>query len=128
MGQALNIDLYRERLLALEEKLSARVGDEVDTVESPGRGDPSNAGSDVGDRGQVDQLDDEYLTLAQTDAAILALVRAALNRIDEGTYGKCLVDDEPIPANRLDSIPWTPYCLKHQAALEARARTHTPSL
>jgi RNA polymerase-binding transcription factor DksA len=128
MEQALNTDVYRERLLALEEKLTARVGDEVDTVEQPGRADPSNAGADSGDRAQVDELDDEYLALAQTDAAVLALVRAALNRLDEGTYGRCLVDGEPIPENRLESIPWTPYCLKHQAALEARARTRTPSL
>jgi DnaK suppressor protein len=55
-------------------------------------------------------------------------VRAALTRIDDGTYGKCVVDGEPIGAKRLESVPWTPYCLKHQAELEERENIRTPSL
>jgi RNA polymerase-binding transcription factor DksA len=51
-------------------------------------------------------------------------VRAALRRIDDGTYGKCVLDDE---AKRLESVPWTPYCLKHQSKLEERAGMQTRS-
>ena len=36
-------------------------------------------------------------------------------------------DGEPIDEKRLDSVPWTPYCLKHQSELEQRARIRTPS-
>jgi DnaK suppressor protein len=55
-------------------------------------------------------------------------VRAALKRIDDGTYGKCVVDGEPIDEKRLESVPWTPYCLKHQAELEERARIRPATL
>ena len=57
-----------------------------------------------------------------------AQVRAALRRIDNGTYGRCVVDGEPIDAKRHESVPWTPYGLKHELQFEERARIRTPSL
>ena len=53
-------------------------------------------------------------------------MRAALRRIEDGTYGRCVVDGEPIDQPRLEAVPWTPYCLKHQSELEERAATGTP--
>ena len=119
----MNIDHYRRRLLALEQELVQRVGEEVD-IARDARAEPG----DAGDLSQVDELKEEYFALADTDSAILAQVRAALRRIDDGTYGKCVVDGEPIDEKRLESVPWTPHCLKHQSEVEARARRRTPTL
>jgi DnaK suppressor protein len=119
----MTIDDYKRRLLELERELAGRVGGEVETARSA-RDDQA----DVSDLANVDELKEEYFALAQTDSAILAQVRAALRRIDDGTYGRCVVDDEPIEPKRLESVPWTPYCLKHQSELEDRARLRTPSL
>ena len=47
----------------------------------------------------------------------IALIDEALERIRRGTYGRCIVDDAEIPAERLEALPWTPYCLAH-ASLE----------
>jgi len=69
----------------------------------------------------------EYDAVAETDSAILAQVRAALKRIDAGTFGKCVVDGSPIEEKRLQAVPWTPYCLKHQQELEQR-RLRTATL
>jgi len=55
-------------------------------------------------------------------------VQAAILRIDDGTYGRCVVDGGPIDDKRLESPPWTPCCLKHQQELEERAPIRTPSL
>ena len=118
-----NIDHYRRRLLALEQELVQRVGEEVD-IARDARSEPG----DAGDLSQVDELKEEYFALADTDSANLAQVRAALRRIDDGTYGKCVVDGEPIDEKRLESVPWTPHCLKHQSELEARARRRSPTL
>jgi DnaK suppressor protein len=118
-----NIDHYRRRLLELEQELEKRLAKEVETARDT-RDDPPA----VSDLAHVDELKDEYFTLADTDSAILAAVRAALRRIEDGTYGRCLVDGGPIAEGRLESVPWTPYCLKHQAELEERARIRTPSL
>jgi RNA polymerase-binding transcription factor DksA len=40
-------------------------------------------------------------------------IDAALKRIDDGTYGKCRVGGEEIPAERLEAIPWTAVCIDH---------------
>jgi DnaK suppressor protein len=118
-----NLDDYRRRLLALERQLVARLGREVETAREV-QDDEAN----VGDLAHVDELKEEYFALADTDSAILAEVRAALRRIEDGTYGRCAVDGEPIDPKRLEAVPWTRYCLKHQLELEQRARIRTPTL
>ena len=40
----------------------------------------------------------------------------------DGTYGQCLIDGGPIDPKRLEDVPWTPYCIKHQKLLEAASR------
>lgn len=41
----------------------------------------------------------------------LALVDAALARIDDGTYGQCTVCHRPIAAERLEVVPWAATCV-----------------
>ena len=117
----MNLEDYKRRLLKLEQDLEARLRSEVGTAR-----DVRDDQAETGDLAHVEELKDEYFALAQSDSAILAQVRAALARIEAGTYGTCEVDGEPIGEKRLESVPWTPYCLKHQMELEERART--PSL
>ena len=82
----------------------------------------------AGDLAHVDELTDEYLALASTDAAMLSQVRAALARIDDGAFGRCVVDGGEIDEQRLQAVPWTPYCVAHQQQIEERLRVRTPSL
>lgn len=44
--------------------------------------------------------------------ARMARIRRALKRMDDGTYGRCIVCGEPIPEERLEALPDTPWCLK----------------
>ena len=44
----------------------------------------------------------------------LAKVEAALARLDDGTYGTCIVCGEPIPDSDLADDPLTAACLMHQ--------------
>jgi RNA polymerase-binding transcription factor DksA len=41
-------------------------------------------------------------------------IEAALLRIDEGTYGTCLVCGAPIGAERLRALPWARLCIDDQ--------------
>ena len=47
----------------------------------------------------------------------LRLVQAALNRIERGTYGKCVVGGEPIPFERLEALPTADTCMAHAEQL-----------
>ena len=76
----------------------------------------------------ADEGTSESFSEAELDATVLQQVRDALRRIDQGTYGRCVVDGAPIEPKRLEALPWTPYCLKHQKLLEAAARPRMPTL
>jgi DnaK suppressor protein len=45
----------------------------------------------------------------------LRLIDEALDRVDHGTYGVCQDCDEDIPLARLNSVPFTPYCVECEA-------------
>lgn len=67
----------------------------------------------------------EVVDEAQTDHAALELkqVLAALQRIDDGSYGQCLDCGEPIDERRLTAMPAAAYCVACQAVHEhARPR------
>lgn len=49
-----------------------------------------------------------------SDWNVFTQVRDALQRIEAGTFGKCLDCGRPIETHRLASIPWTPYCVDDQ--------------
>jgi RNA polymerase-binding transcription factor len=48
------------------------------------------------------------------ESQLLRNVRAALARIDEGTYGTCMHCEEDISPKRLHAVPWAPYCIQCQ--------------
>jgi DnaK suppressor protein len=52
------------------------------------------------------------------DSTLLRAVCAALTRMTDGRYGTCLHCDDSISEKRLDAVPWTPYCIKCQAAAD----------
>jgi len=39
-------------------------------------------------------------------------VEAALQRIEDGTYGTCSVCGKKIPVERLEAVPWTTLCIE----------------
>ena len=48
------------------------------------------------------------------DWNLLIEVREALQRLENGSFGKCADCGEQIDSDRLNAIPWTPYCLTDQ--------------
>ena len=50
--------------------------------------------------------------------SLLADVDGALQRLDAGTYGKCLVCGKDIDPRRLARIPWAKYDIEHQDLID----------
>jgi RNA polymerase-binding transcription factor DksA len=63
----------------------------------------------------------DFSILEQVEAE-LADVERALQRLDEGTYGRCEACGEPIEPERLDAVPAARFCVKHQAVAEHQRR------
>ena len=52
------------------------------------------------------------------EANLLRNVRAALFRINDGSYGICMHCEEEIKPKRLDAVPWAAYCIKCQEQVD----------
>jgi DnaK suppressor protein len=48
------------------------------------------------------------------ESNLLRNVKAALRRIDDGSYGICVHCEEDISPKRLNAVPWTPFCIQCQ--------------
>ncbi len=85
-------------------------------------------GGDLGELSHLDQHPAEAaseLTEQERDEAVIAVVTAqrhevvaALRRLDEGTYGRCVDCGEPLPDERLDARPEAARCMSCQQKLE----------
>jgi len=117
----MNVQDYKKRLLELEMRLSTRAAQ--DRVR--GREEGIDDVGDSADASVADVAKSDSFTSAELDATVLQQVRDALKRIDDGTFGQCVVDGGPIEPKRLEAVPWTPYCVKHQQLLEAASRPLT---
>lgn len=60
-----------------------------------------------------DNFEQEFtLGLMEADEGTLGSIDAALERIHDGTYGKCVECEGVISKARLNAIPYTPVCIK----------------
>ena len=117
-------ELFKQRLIAEERKLLTL----IKRAEASAREGVFDSAHDLGDESVNDEQTEEQLKEADTYWGELKQVRDALQRIEDGTFGKCIVDGGPIEEKRLEAIPWTPYCLKHERQNELSEPLETPSL
>lgn len=57
--------------------------------------------------------------VANNAQVLLAQVQAALDRLDNGTYGKCVICGKEINPKRLEALPWATLCIEDQSKNEA---------
>jgi RNA polymerase-binding protein DksA len=104
-----DLTFHRKKLLALRARL---LGD-MTQMEDDSLKDHAKTISIPTDRGEVgtDNADQELtLTLLGSDEDILDQIEAALQRIEDGRYGRCEECGKQIPKTRLDAIPYAADC------------------
>lgn len=80
--------------------------------------------AEVGDfgNGSISSESKESLLQQTTfDWKLFTQVRDALQRIENGAYGKCVDCGRQIEDPRLESLPWTPYCLADEERHDRQA-------
>lgn len=70
---------------------------------------PAQQGAETFDRGTD-------VSLLESLEAEMDEVQAALDRLEDGTYGKCALCGQPIGEERLQALPATRYCIDHHGA------------
>ena len=94
----------------LEEILDNVVCMEEETLRKP-RTDLSNLPFHMADVGTDTFELENTLGLVDSERKLLLEIVDALGRIENGTYGICEGNNEPIPKERLRAIPWARYCV-----------------
>jgi DnaK suppressor protein len=117
----MDVEHLKKLLLARERELLSEIARLTSESQSSGTPDPG----DAADQANVERDRSESLEEAKVLGESLAQVREALQRITDGTYGKCVVCGRPIEPARLEAIPWTPYCLEHQEMRDREANAST---
>ncbi len=114
--------VYKERLIVLRARLRGDVNAMADAAlnktRSEASGDLSSMPIHMADVGSDNYEQEFTLSLLENDEDTLGMIEAALERIEEGTYGSCVECESRIPKTRLNAIPYTPHCVKCASNLQ----------
>jgi RNA polymerase-binding protein DksA len=110
----------REALLALRARVQEHLTHAADTALSGYGIETTCASPDTADLASELSEQDLALSLMGNVNGTLEQIDAALQRVEEGTYGSCLDCDLRIPAARLEALPYARYCVQCAARRERR--------
>ncbi len=105
---------FEERLRHQQEQLERSIL----TVAKQGRQTVAEETLDVADQAVFSYQKEMIFTQGTEGHSQLSLVRLALERLNEGTFGECMQCGRPIGEKRLEALPWTPYCIDCQEKVE----------
>ena len=114
------LEIIRRALLDLRARLR---GDVVQTADAAlhGSNETTSASPDTADRASETAEQDLALGLLGSAAGTLDKIEAALERIEDGSYGRCAECETTIPAARLEAIPYASCCVACAARKERAA-------
>ncbi|HEY7784810.1 MAG TPA: TraR/DksA C4-type zinc finger protein [Pyrinomonadaceae bacterium] len=101
---------FRDKLLARRESL---VG-QVQQAELYSRERDSEATQDPADMAANAYTKELLVSMSDNDRQLLNLIDEALERIEDGGYGRCVRCEEPLPDKRLEAVPWARHCVRCQ--------------
>jgi len=120
------LDKFKQLLLAERKKVLEEQGDLATRNLSQSLSDQSGENSrytyHLGDVASLSYGREFSMGLAERQAKYLEQVDEALERIEDGTYGVCLVTGDPISVERLEAVPVAKYSVKGKEIKEQRKR------
>jgi DnaK suppressor protein len=104
------VKVFRDKLLDRREGL---VG-QVQEAELYSRERDSEATQDPADMAANAYTKELLVSMSDNDRQLLNLIDEALERIENGDYGKCAHCGALLPEKRLEAVPWARHCLPCQ--------------
>jgi DnaK suppressor protein len=83
---------------------------------------------DEGDLAAISHDRDVLSSLHEGKFARLQLIQKAIETIDHGQYGVCVVCEGTINEKRLDAVPWAAMCIECQEKTEVERQSSAMSL
>lgn len=115
---AAEVRAFKTLLLAKRNEIVSNVICMEDETLRRSRTELSNMPLHMADMGTDTYEMEHTLGLMDSERKLLVEVEDALGRIEDGTYGICEGNHEPIPRERLNAIPWARYCVGCANSLE----------
>jgi len=101
---------YRDRLLDRREGL---VG-QVQAAELYSRERDAEATQDPADMAANAYTKELLVSMSDNDRQLLNSSDEALDRIEDGEYGRCIRCGEAVSEKRLEAVPWARHCIRCQ--------------
>jgi DnaK suppressor protein len=105
---------YEEHLRQREKELEQALASTVAQALASNVGDAQ----DVADQAVAGYQKEMLFSQGTVRNAQLRLVRQALGRLADGSYGDCMRCSQAIGPKRIEALPWTPYCIDCQERIE----------
>jgi DnaK suppressor protein len=105
---------YHDRLWGRRESLLGQ----VQAAEAYSRERDAEATQDPADMAANAYTKELLMSMSTNDRQLLQSIDAALDRIDDGDYGKCANCGQPIQEKRLEAVPWARHCIRCQDLIE----------
>jgi DnaK suppressor protein len=118
----MDIARFKQRLLDKQQELLHSIA----RFDSEARESRSAEVEDPIDQVTSSELKAGAFAVSTVGARTLEQVRAALQRIADGTYGECIDCGRPIEPARLEAVPWTPYCRADQEKHDSGNTAYRP--
>jgi len=115
---ALDVEKYRKKLIEERDRLNKDI-ETVGEISEPVSDDLEITAADAP---LISEAKDVEATLTDMKSDRLERINAALQSIDEGTYGKCVVCGKEIEPRRLDAEPTAMTCIEHSRAAECAVK------
>lgn len=109
-----------EQLLALR----AQLVDQVSMLNGVNLQVERNAGEDGGDVGSDNFMREINLNVMSDEGIKVQLIQQAIERLDQGKYGRCVDCREDISEPRLDAIPYAKLCVQCKETRESQGVTN----
>ena len=119
----LTLTQYKNRLLALRRELAG----EVTSLREEGLTLGTDGTQDMADDASNTYARQMLLGMSERERAVMREIDAALDRLDEGSFGTCDDCGEEIGEARLKALPYATLCVECKAEREGAAATGTPT-
>ena len=123
------LQYFKDRLLKEKKKVLEEMGEiqneSLKTSIADQSGENSRYSYHLGDTASLAYGREFSMGLAERQQKYMEQIDEALQRIEDGTYGTCLVTGEAIPIERLEEVPVAKYSVRGKDILEKRKQKGT---
>jgi DnaK suppressor protein len=104
------VEYYKKRLLTKQGELLRL----ATRSEQDGREADEEATQDIADKAANSYTKEFLFHQSDEHRRLLQLVKEALERAKDATYGQCVACGEEVQQKRLEAVPWARHCIECQ--------------